>query len=385
VLQSEQIAVGNKLLEFIDTESTALANSVYHQPVLEYISAEHAAIENSVLFRDRYLCIGLGARLPTPGCYLTETVSGTPILVTRDEQNAVHGFLNVCRHRGSRVADGCGRSKSFACPYHAWTYDLHGRLIARPQDKSFPGADRSSYGLTPLPVIERDGLIWLCPTPDGHTNPDWALGDLSAELAAYDFDSFHHYDGRIMHRQMNWKLVVDTFLESYHFCVLHKNTICSIFYDNLATFDAWGLNFRLVSARRTISELRLRPESEWNLKEHIVSIYVLFPNTVLVWQLDHVELWHIYPDPDNHEHAVMRLDLYIPERAETESAKRHWDKNLDLVVKVVEEEDFPVGETIQAGFHSGAQDCITFGTNEPALAYYHKTITEATTTHATIA
>jgi phenylpropionate dioxygenase-like ring-hydroxylating dioxygenase large terminal subunit len=176
---------------------------------------------------------------------------------------------------------------------------------------------------------------------------------------------------------MNWKLIVDTFLESYHFCVLHKNTICSIFYDNLSTFDTWGSNFRLVSARRTIDELKGHLESEWNVMPHIVSIYVLFPNTVLVWQLDHVELWHIYPDGDDPDRSVVRLDLYTPEPAETEKARRYWDKNMELVVKVVEEEDFPVGESIQEGFHSAAQSHITFGINEPALSHYHRSISDA--------
>lgn len=206
---------------------------------------------------------------------------------------------------------------------------------------------------------------------------DAKLAGLSPEMAAYNLGSFHHYDTCIIRRRMNWKLVVDTFLESYHFSVLHKNSIGSIFYGNLATFDTWGSNFRLVSARRTMNELRGRPGSEWDIMRHIVGIYVLFPNTVLVWQFDHVELWHVYPYNDDPDQSVARLDLYTPKPAETAKAKRYWDKNMALAVKVVEGEDFPVGESIQEGFHSAAQSHITFGTNEPALAHYHRSITAA--------
>ena len=71
------------------------------------------------------------------------------------------------------------------------------------------------------------------------------------------------------------------------------------------------------------------------------------------------------------------MDLYTPEVARTERMKRYWKKNLDLVVRVVEEEDFPVGETIQTGFHSQAQSHITFGTNEPALTHFHNSVTRA--------
>ena len=313
----------------------------------------------------------------SPGSFITENLSGIPILLTRDRQNQVHAFLNVCRHRGSQVAAGCGNARSFVCPYHAWTYDLKGKLVARPEEAAFEGAERTTHGLTSLPVVEHEGLLWVSPTPGRGADIDKKLAGLSPELAAFDFGSFHHYAGCTIRRRMNWKLIVDTFLESYHFCVLHKNTICSIFYDNLSTFDTWGSNFRLVSARRTIDELKGHLESEWNIMPHIVSIYVLFPNTVLVWQLDHVELWHIYPDGDDPDQSVVRLELYTPEPAETEKARRHWDKNMELVVKVVEEEDFPVGESIQEGFHSAAQSHITFGINEPALSHYHRSISDA--------
>ena len=118
-------------------------------------------------------------------------------------------------------------------------------------------------------------------------------------------------------------------------------------------------------------------KGDWNLLPHIVAIYVLFPNTVLVWQLDHIELWQIFPGRTPDESAV-ELSLYTPEPTETERARAHWDKNFDLVVGVVEDEDFPVGEGIQNGFHSGAQPHITFGTNEPALAFFHRAVTDRT-------
>lgn len=378
VLQSEQVAVGNQLLKYIDTKTTALGAEIYAQPVSEYICERQAEIEKQLFFRDQLLCVGLSARLPRAGSFMTDSLSGVPILLTRDSQNKVHGFLNVCRHRGSQVAKDCGTARSFVCPYHAWTYALLGKLIARPQDAAFSGMPRETHGLTPLTVTEQDGMLWVCPTPAQSTDIVQKLSGISDELAAYNLASFHHFDSYIIRRRMNWKLVVDTFLESYHFCVLHRDSICPIFYDNLSTFDAWGANFRLVGARRTINDLRVRDESEWNVLEYIVGIYVLFPNTVLVWQLDHVELWHIYPCTDDPERSVVRLDLYTPEPAETEKMKQYWEKNLDLVVGVVEEEDFPVGETIQRGFHSQAQNHITFGTNEPALAHFHRSVTQAT-------
>ncbi|MFT4560641.1 MAG: phenylpropionate dioxygenase-like ring-hydroxylating dioxygenase large terminal subunit [Gammaproteobacteria bacterium] len=377
VLHTEQIALGEQLFEYIETKTTAVCAEIYQQPVSEYTCGVQAAAEKQRFFRDSLLCLGLSARLPNPGSYFTDRLSGVPILLTRGADGTVNGFMNVCRHRGSAVATESGNARSFVCPYHAWTYNLKGQLIARPEDQSFAGMDRQSHGLRPLSVVESNGMLWVCPTPGKSEDLDTKLAGLEPELAAYDLGSFHHFDSCLIRRAMNWKLIVDTFLESYHFCVLHRNTICSIFHDNLSAFDSWGDNFRLVSARRTISELKNSNPSDWNILPHIVGIYVLFPNTVLVWQLDHVELWHIYPDENDTDHSVVRVDLYTPEAAVTEKAQQYWKKNLDLVVKVVQEEDFPVGETIQNGFHSMAQTHVTFGTNEPALAHFHRSISKA--------
>ncbi len=376
MLQAEQITLGRQLLDYIDTRSTAMAPELYRQPVHEYVSAAVAAQEQRKLFRTLPMCVGLSDLLPQAGSYQTHDLSGLPILLTRNEQGKVQAFLNVCRHRGARVAEACGTSRAFTCPYHAWSYDMNGRLKARPADSAFDGAPQDGLGLTRLAAEERDGLIWVMPRANTPLDLDAHLGSLNTELANFELTGFHHYETRKLTRRMNWKLLLDTFLESYHFCVLHKDSICSIFHDNLGAFDHWGPHFRLVSPRKSIAQIREQTAPHWNLLPHIVSIYVLFPNTVLVWQLDHVELWQIYPGVSPDE-SVTLLSLYTPEPTLTDSARRHWDKNMDLVVHVVEKEDFPVGEGIQHGFHSGAQDHILFGRNEPGLIHFHRSVSAA--------
>ena len=376
MLQVDQIKLGHQLLDYIDSRSTAMAPDLYRQPVHEYIKADVAATEQRRLFRALPMCVGLSDLLAQAGSYQTHDVSGLPILLTRNDQGKVQAFLNVCRHRGARVAEACGKAHALVCPYHAWSYDLDGRLKARPADSAFDGAPHSSHGLTPLAAEERDGMIWVMPRTDTPLKLDQHLGSLDAELANFELAGFHHYESRTLTRRMNWKLLVDTFLESYHFCVLHKDSICPIFHANLGAFDHWGPHFRLVSPRKSIEQIRKQAAPQWNLLPHIVSIYVLFPNTVLVWQLDHVELWQIYPGASADESTAL-LSLYTPQPALTDSAKRHWDKNMDLVVHVVEKEDFPVGEGIQHGFRSGAHQHILFGRNEPGLIHFHRCVSAA--------
>lgn len=375
MLHAEQVTLAERLFAYIDSGDTATMASIYRQPIDEYVSPAFAAREQERLFRARPLCVGLSGLLDR-GAYATHDLSGLPLLLSRDTDGVFSAFLNVCRHRGARVAEGCGSQRRWVCPYHAWAYGLDGKLVARPEDAAFEAVPRAQLGLRPLPAAEVAGLLWVMPDPARPLDAAAHLGTLTPELAAYGLGGFHLYDQRVLRRRMNWKLLLDTFLESYHFCVLHRHSICSIFHDNLTTFDHWGTHFRLVAARRSITALKDDAPRDWNLLPHMVAIYVLFPNTVLVWQLDHIELWQIFPGATPEESAVL-LSLYTPEPATSDSARRHWDANLELVVHVVENEDFPVGEGIQQGFHAPAQDHILFGTNEPALAHFHAAVSAA--------
>ncbi|MEQ9643090.1 MAG: SRPBCC family protein [Alphaproteobacteria bacterium] len=377
---AEQVRQAHKLLKFLDTGTTAMADAVYPTPVTDYFCPEHARAEQANLFKRWPLNLGLSCRVPEPGDYFEEDYSGVPILVTRGRDGMLRAFMNVCRHRGSRVAKGCGKARAFTCPYHAWTYDLEGKLLPRPHEAAFEGMPRESHGLVPLPIEERFGMIWVGASPDVKIDLEARLGGLGDDMAAYRLDGYHHYETRVLHRPLNWKLVVDTFLELYHLSSLHPTTVGPILYTDRACFDGFGRNLRMIGARKTIGELREQPESEWDLVRHSAMVYVLFPNTVFIMQGDHLETWHVYPAGDGVEESVMYISLYTPEPTTTDSARRHWDRNFDLLLATVEQEDFPLAEKVQKGFHAGAQSHLTFGRNEPALQHFHRALSEATAT-----
>ena len=78
------------LLDYVERGATATCESIYRQPVAEYTCANQAAAEEQAFFRRRMLCIGLSARLPEPGTFLTDELSGVPVLMTRDAEGNVH-------------------------------------------------------------------------------------------------------------------------------------------------------------------------------------------------------------------------------------------------------------------------------------------------------
>ena len=129
--------------------------------------------------------------------------------------------------------------------------------------------------------------------------------------------------------------------------------------------------------RRTIGELRALPEDQWDLIGQTAIVYMLFPNTIFVMAQDHLATWHMFPAGNGVDETLMYVSLYIPEPASSDSARRHWNNNFDLLMATVESQDFPVSEGMQRGFYSGAQDEIVFGCNEPALQHYHRQIKAA--------
>jgi phenylpropionate dioxygenase-like ring-hydroxylating dioxygenase large terminal subunit len=347
-------------------------------PTWCYYSEEFYRLEVERLFMKVWNFIGRADHIPNPGDFYTLEFVDVPVIVARDRTGELRAYANSCRHRGAKIAEGEGNGRAFVCPYHGWTYGLDGSLIARPAEESFAAAERATHGLRALPVVEKYGMIWVGPRPGMMLDIDGLLAGMGDELAAYGLGGYHHYETRVLRRDMNWKLAVDTFGETYHLQHLHPETVSPLFHSNLATFKAFGANHRMVAARRTFDELRTLPEEQWDVFDHTVVICVLFPNTVFTFQRDHVETWHIFPG-DRVDRCAMYVSFYIPEPATGDGAKRHWDNNFNLLMATVEMEDFPTCEGMQRGFAAGAQESILFGRNEPALQHYHRSVTAALT------
>jgi len=374
-----QISILKRLLRYVDTKTTAMADAPWRNEVSAYTSLERHKREEEVLIRKRPLVMGLSCEWQKPGAYRTDDLAGVPILTLRGSDGKMRAFLNVCRHRGAKVAQGCGSASAFTCPYHGWTYGNDGVLRGLPEEAtSFPGIRAERPGLTPLPLAEKYGMVWVLPTPaadhSAHLDMDLWLNGLEADLAAWKLDGYHFYDRHVHHEEMNWKLLVDTFHEGYHFGFLHKESLRDILVHNVGDFTPFGPNFRLVYARTKLDRLKAMPESEWDLMWNTTIVYSMFPNTIFSPQGDHMEVFRIFPVDGRIDRAVMETSLYIPKPVETPDEKRHWDANLALAVKVITTEDFPAGRTMQIGFRSGAQSHVVYGRNELALTHYHKSI-----------
>ena len=373
-----QLELAHALQTHVRNGSTALAPGVFRNPVAIYSDPARAKLERERLFRGLPLFMGLACRLREPGDYLTEEVAGVPVLLVRGHDRALRAFANICRHRGAPVASGCGRARVFACPYHGWTYALDGKLAGIPEEAAFPGIDKGSHGLAQLPAAERYGMMFvrLAPGEPPQIDIEAQLAGLGDEFGAYGFERYSHFASETMKPAINWKFGIDTFLEGYHLPALHRTTVAPLIRGNLVVFDAFGDHGRMTIARHSSTVWDGKPDAEWNVLAHIVPVYRLFPNAIVVFQSDHLETWRMLPGqtPDR---STIEFALYAPEAPATEKARAYWQKNYDLAIKTVLEEDFALGEKMQRGFMSGLQKEVIYGRNEPALIHFHQRLRAA--------
>jgi phenylpropionate dioxygenase-like ring-hydroxylating dioxygenase large terminal subunit len=361
-----------RLLDHIENHTTDMADGVLEVPADAYTSRAHYEKELAALFDDYPLVFCLSGALPRPGTYWTVDICGTPVLLTRDAQGQVRAMANVCRHRGVRVVDGAGEARRLTCPFHAWVYDLEGKLVGVPVADGFEGMCREDKGLVQLPVAEGYGLVVGRLHPGTPVDVDEYLGPgLSDELAALDFAGWEPYsDPHVHHVNANWKVTLDTFRENYHFDHLHRNTLREYAYGGVLTFDSFGPHLRNCSAIRSIDALRSLPEEQWgDVMPYFSYQYQLFPNTALTFDVRHIELWQILP-VDEKTSEVVHTAYLRPGLSDEERAKAV-DMAPWICETVVDGEDFWVAGRTEPGIRTGLLDNVVFGRNEPAPQHLH--------------
>ena len=377
-----EVALIERILANVDANARDMAKATVQTPVAEYIDPVRYTREVELLFRGQPMLVGHVSEAREPGDFITHDATGVPILVVRGQSGELNAFINICRHRGAKVClepGGKGR-RAFVCPYHAWTYGPDGALIGRPDADGFADADPADLGLTRLPAAERHGFVWVCPRPGADFDIDAHLGIVGADIDGYDlarhmpFRSEKHGYPVTIRRRMNWKLMMDTFLEAYHFKYAHPESVYPLFLDNAALFERHGHEIRWIMPKRTMLDLKRTDPSTWRLRDHSLIMHYIFPNTMLVTVADHTASFVHFPvGPDE---SVMLLTVYVPEDQAGEKRREYWDKNQDMLLAAIDE-DFTIGETMQAGYRSGAQTHLTYGRYEHALGWFHDSVNQA--------
>jgi phenylpropionate dioxygenase-like ring-hydroxylating dioxygenase large terminal subunit len=271
------------------------------------------------------------------------------------------------------------------CPYHAWAYDLDGELLGQPLARdAFAGLDRCELGLVPVPVAERFGVIMASiggGDSDGVSGPIDVAGELAGlgpELAEFGFESWAFYDSREGVFDANWKLIHDTFLESYHVFSLHRDTLAPDMLSTPFVGENFGPHTRGAVMRKEVVSLLERRESEWELRPYASVVYILFPSTVINLPMSgHAELWEMFPEPDDPHRTRVSVKFYVPRPVVSDEQRAFWDRNVNFTTRVVFEEDFGQQQDIHRSLRTGLMPEVVYGRNEPALIHHHMQVEAA--------
>jgi len=271
-----------------------------HLPGYIYGSSDILAQEHKRIFMTHWLCVGREEELSQVGDYMALRVADQPIIVVRESADRIAVLRNRCGHRGVEVAFDRGSTNGFVCPYHAWSYDLSGKLSGAGYMNGTE-ADLSECGLPRLRSALWRGWIYVNFSAKGmpfeefiapYEQPLWFYQSGKAKLA----------DKMVVEVHTNWKFVVENLLDMYHVSTLHAKTFgkfLRLLRDELV-FDAipgGGLAFNFGSKPMTADGSQSFPILSWLSDQDLgfAGKGNIFPNMNLSIRADSMRMWVLWP------------------------------------------------------------------------------------------
>ena len=368
----ERVANAGERLEGLYGESS-MVNQASH-----YCNPERFEVELEALFRGGPVFFCMSADLPQPGDWRSMQLAGTPMVVVRQADGSLRALVNICRHRASSLVDSHGSGtglKVFSCPYHAWTYEIDGKLRSRPAaERSFDDV-AINCDLLNRPVAEKHGLIFVRLSGDEAVDVDTALSGAQDDLGDFGLGDWTLVESRSEEWNLNWKFFYDSFSETYHIRTLHRDTIGPAFTSDGIIFEPFGRNSLSIGLRSDTRDEFKKPKDTWSILPFGTIQYFLPPTGMIVHQLDHLEVWNVEPLAVNRSRFT--ASVYAPTEPETEKSRDYFVKNLELLLNVTGTEDYPALEDIQRNLASGALEHVVYGKIEAPLVHFHQEINKA--------
>ena len=212
-----------------------LPGSWYYEPA-------HYARELETFWYRKWVAVAREEELPAPGDWRVVRIGTQALFIVRGESGELRAFHNTCRHRGSVLCteeSGNFARRRIVCPYHSWTYDLAGRLVAPPRRMATPAFDMRSFPLHAVATASWGGFVFL--NLGGNDAPplEAALGELPQRFARYGFERLRIGKRIVADVQANWKLLAENFAECFHCPPVHPE-LCRV-VTTYRDAGAWGL------------------------------------------------------------------------------------------------------------------------------------------------
>jgi len=331
-----------------------------------FVSPDVFAQEQEKIFSKQWVLVGHQSRIAQAGDYFTAEIAGESLIIVRDKRGEIHGFYNVCRHRGSRLIENRKGQLSAAiqCPYHAWTYGLDGRLLGAPHMDDVLGFNKTDYSLHPVNVALWEGFIFvnLADASTSRSNRDYIsleewFAPLAGKFARWNLPALLSarrikYDVRA-----NWKLIFQNYSECYHCLGVHPELSKISPHDSaendLIEGPFLGGFMRIASDKSlTISgHTCALPVGDFGDEDfRFVFYYSIFPNMLMSLHPDYVMVHQL--EPQSPERTLILCDWFFHPDAfnrvdfRPDDAIEFWD--------MVNRQDWHVCELSQQGISSRA-------------------------------
>ncbi|MBF4162482.1 aromatic ring-hydroxylating oxygenase subunit alpha [Nocardioides acrostichi] len=367
-------ALTRRTRALVDAKTTEYATDMLEVPLSYY--RDQGVFERELsLLRSTPLALAMSAQIKEPHSFATRTVLGTHLLFTRDADGAAHVFLNYCRHRGARPAEGAGVSRRFTCPYHAWSYDTSGCLASMPGKKGFAGMDKGEYGLVELSSEERHGFVWAVLDEDIDIDLDEHLGAFDAELSQWGYENYGYLTEREFDAEVSWKNSLEAFAESYHFPFVHGQSVIGMnTVADTAAYDEFGPHHRLHMPFRWIADLE-EGQGDWSPGANGGVIYWVYPNLILANSPVGVEIIDMLPVDDPVRCTVRHSWMSIVPAAD-DATRSMYEDIYEQVHAAVRDEDYGVLPGCGAGVRAGQHDHMILGRNEIGVQHMVRVMAE---------
>ena len=333
-----------------------------------YISKEYTLIERKKLFEDKWVAIGVASSLPNVGDAKPFDLLGIPLLIVRNKKNKIKVFHNICSHRGSKLVTEARKNKNvIRCPYHSWSYNLDGDLIATPhiggmnKHKS-PGFKKSNSNLKEIKSSLWLDLImininnnemsfekYIKPLND-RWSKFWPTKDRKLIRHSNDFGYFK------LEAKCNWKFAIENYCESYHLPWVHPSLNA---YSKIEDhYHIQGLPNRFAGQGTVVYNPRLKGKEKFPCfpnwpknKKNIAEYVALFPNVMLGIHKDHYYAYWL--EPINHENTIEHMELYyVGEEAANSNKFKSLRKQNHKLWESVQREDVDIIQRMQIGRNS---------------------------------
>lgn len=315
-----------------------------------------------------------------PGSYISVEIAGQPIAVVRDKNGELRAFYNVCKHRAHRLLEGEGKTSLIVCPYHAWAYQLDGKLQGAPHTQNLKQFNKDEICLDQIQVEEFCGFVFVNLDPNAQSLASQS-GDLKREVLHWAPDveklTFGHrlsYDIK-----SNWKNVVDNFLECYHCPVAHKD------FCDLVDMDTYQVTTHGMYSSH-MADAGNSANSAYNVSDATVkthAVWWLWPTTCLMRYPGRSSMIVLNIIPTGVDRTLETYDFYL-ESPEPNAMELDAIRYLDEVLQV---EDIGLVESVQKGMSTPAfqqgrivHDPDGSGKSEHALHHFHGLVLDAYST-----